>query len=99
MKVHFIILVVVFIFLVWSSPLKAQSEYSGTQSSYMGLNEKEVKDKFKEDGFKFDKETIEICSLPDKTCKVFIAQSSTEVIKCRFEESKGICNAVIRYKL
>ncbi len=40
----------------------------------------------------------EICVKPDKTCKVFIAQSDTEIIKCRFEESKGICNAVIRYK-
>lgn len=69
------------------------------QSPYLGLTEKQVKDKFKEDGFKFDKETIEICFPPDKTCKIFIAQSDTELIKCRFEESKGICNAVIRYKL
>jgi hypothetical protein len=68
------------------------------QSPYLNLNEKEVKDKFKEEGFRFDKETIEICVKPDKTCKVFIAQSDTEIIKCRFEESKGICNAVIRYK-
>ena len=69
------------------------------QSPYLNLTEKEVKDKFKEDGFRFDKETIEICVKPDQTCKVIIAQSDTEVIKCRFEESKGICNSVIRYKL
>ena len=68
------------------------------QSPYLGLTEKQVKDKFKEDGFRFDKETIEICVKPDKTCKVFIAQSDIEIIKCRFEESKGICNAVTRYK-
>jgi hypothetical protein len=67
-------------------------------TAYLNLTEKEVKDKFKEEGFRFDKETIEICVKPDKTCKVFIAQSDTEIIKCRFEESKGICNAVIRYK-
>jgi hypothetical protein len=70
-----------------------------SQSPYLNLTEKEVKDKFKEDGFKFDKETIEVCVKPDQTCKVIIAQPDTEVIKCRFEESKGICNAVIRYKL
>ena len=69
------------------------------QSPYLNLTEKEVKDKFKEDGFRFDKETIEVCVKPDQTCKVLIAQSDTEIIKCRFEESKGICNAVIRYKL
>ena len=83
--------IIIFILLVSSVMLKAQS-------SYLNLNEKEVKDKFKEEGFRFDKETIEICVKPDKTCKVFIAQSDTEIIKCRFEESKGICNAVIRYK-
>ena len=69
------------------------------QSPYLNLTEKEVKDKFKEDGFRFDKETVEVCVKPDQTCKVLIAQSDTEIIKCRFEESKGICNAVIRYKL
>ena len=83
--------IIIFILLVSSVMLKAQS-------SYLNLNEKEVKDKFKEEGFRFDKETIEICVKPDKTCKVFIAQSDTEIIKCRFEESKGICNAVTRYK-
>ena len=83
--------IIIFILLVSSVILKAQS-------SYLNLNEKEVKDKFKEEGFRFDKEEIEICVKPDKTCKVFIAQSDTEIIKCRFEESKGICNAVIRYK-
>lgn len=67
-------------------------------TAYLNLTENEVKDKFKEEGFRFDKETIEICVKPDKTCKVFIAQSDTEIIKCRFKESKGICNAVIRYK-
>ena len=67
-------------------------------TAYLNLTETEVKDKFKEEGFRFDKETIEICVKPDKTCKVFIAQSDTEIIKCRFEESEGICNAVIRYK-
>ncbi len=82
--------IIIFILLVSSVMLKAQSPY-------LNLNEKEVKDKFKEEGFRFDKETIEICVKPDKTCKVFIAQSDTEIIKCRFEESKGICNAVIRY--
>jgi hypothetical protein len=66
-------------------------------TAYLNLTEKEVKDKFKEEGFRFDKETIEICVKPDKTCKVFIAQSDTEIIKCRFKEP-GICNAVIRYK-
>ena len=84
--------IIIFILLVSSVMLKAQSPY-------LNLNEKEVKDKFKEEGFRFDKETIEICVTPDKTCKVFIAQSDTEIIKCRFEESKGICNAVIRYKI
>ena len=83
--------IIIFILLVSSVMLKAQSPY-------LNLNEKEVKDKFKEEGFRFDKEEIEICVKPDKTCKVFIAQSDTEIIKCRFEESKGICNAVIRYK-
>lgn len=83
--------IIIFILLVSSVMLKAQSPY-------LNLNEKEVKDKFKEEGFRFDKETIEICVTPDKTCKVFIAQSDTEIIKCRFEESKGICNAVTRYK-
>ena len=83
--------IIIFILLVSSVMLKAQSPY-------LNLNEKEVKDKFKEEGLRFDKETIEICVKPDKTCKVFIAQSDTEIIKCRFEESKGICNAVIRYK-
>ena len=83
--------IIIFILLVSSVMLKAQSPY-------LNLNEKEVKDKFKEEGFRFDKETIEICVKPDKTCKVFIAQSDTEIIKCRFEESEGICNAVIRYK-
>jgi len=83
--------IIIFILLVSSVMLKAQSPY-------LNLNETEVKDKFKEEGFRFDKETIEICVKPDKTCKVFIAQSDTEIIKCRFEESKGICNAVIRYK-
>jgi len=83
--------IIIFILLVSSVMLKAQSPY-------LNLNEKEVKDKFKEEGFRFDKETIEICVKPDKTCKVFIAQSDTEIIKCRFEESKGICNAVTRYK-
>ena len=83
--------IIIFIILVSSVMLRAQS-------SYLNLNEKEVKDKFKEEGFRFDKETIEICVKPDKTCKVFIAQSDTEIIKCRFEESEGICNAVIRYK-
>ena len=82
--------IIIFILLVSSVMLKAQSPY-------LNLNEKEVKDKFKEEGFRFDKETIEICVKPDKTCKVFIAQTDTEIIKCRFEESKGICNAVIRY--
>jgi len=84
-------LIIIIILLVSSVILKAQS-------SYLNLNEKEVKDKFKEEGFRFDKETIEICEKPDKTCKVFIAQSDTEIIKCRFNESKGICNSVIRYK-
>ena len=84
-------LIIIIILLVSSVMLKAQSPY-------LNLNEKEVKDKFKEEGFRFDKETIEICVKPDKTCKVFIAQSDTEIIKCRFEESEGICNAVIRYK-
>jgi len=83
--------IIIFILLVSSVMLKAQSPY-------LNLNETEVKDKFKEEGFRFDKETIEICVKPDKTCKVFIAQSDTEIIKCRFEESKGICNAVTRYK-
>ena len=83
--------IIIFILLVSSVMLKAQSPY-------LNLNEKEVKDKFKEEGFRFDKETIEICVKPDKTCKVLIAQSDTEIIKCRFEESKGICNAVTRYK-
>ncbi len=82
--------IIIFILLVSSVMLKAQSPY-------LNLNEKEVKDKFKEEGFRFDKETIEICVKPDKTCKVFIAQSDIEIIKCRFEESEGICNAVIRY--
>ena len=84
-------LIIIIILLVSSVILKAQS-------SYLNLNEKEVKDKFKEEGFRFDKEEIEICVKPDKSCKVFIAQSDTEIIKCRFEESEGICNAVIRYK-
>lgn len=84
-------LIITICLLVSSVILKAQS-------SYLNLNEKEVKDKFKEEGFRFDKEEIEICVKPDKTCKVFIAQSDTEIIKCRFEESKGICNAVTRYK-
>jgi hypothetical protein len=69
------------------------------QSPYLGLTEKQVKDKFKEDGFRFDKETIEVCAKPDQTCKVLIAESDTEIIKCRFGESKGTCDAVIRYKL
>ena len=84
-------LIIIIILLVSSVILKAQSPY-------LNLNEKEVKDKFKEEGFRFYKEEIEICVTPDKTCKVFIAQSDTEIIKCRFEESEGICNAVIRYK-
>ena len=84
-------LIIIFILLV-------SSLIGLTQSPYLNLNEKEVKDKFKEEGFRFDKEEIEICVKPDKTCKVFIAQSDTEIIKCRFEESKGICNAVTRYK-
>jgi len=84
-------LIIIIILLVSSVILKAQSPY-------LNLNEKEVKDKFKEEGFRFDKEEIEICVTPDKSCKVFIAQSDTEIIKCRFEESEGICNAVIRYK-
>lgn len=84
--------IIIFILLVSSVMLKAQSPY-------LNLTEKEVKDKFKEDGFRFDKETIEVCVKPDQTCKVLIAQTDTEVIKCRFEESKGICDAVIRYKL
>jgi len=83
--------IIIFILLVSSVMLKAQSPY-------LNLNEKEVKDKFKEEGFRFDKETIEICVKPDKTYKVFIAQSDTEIIKCRFNESEGICNSVIRYK-
>jgi hypothetical protein len=68
------------------------------QSPYLNLTENEVKNKFKEEGFRFDKEETKICYKDGKTCKVFIAQSDTEIIKCRFEESKGICNAVIRYK-
>ena len=83
--------IIIIILLVSSVILKAQSPY-------LNLNEKEVKDKFKEEGFRFDKEEIDICVTPDKSCKVFIAQSDTEIIKCRFEESKGICNAVVRYK-
>ncbi len=46
--------IIIFILLVSSVMLKAQSPY-------LNLNEKEVKDKFKEEGFRFDKETIEIC--------------------------------------
>lgn len=93
-----ILIITVGLFMLVGSPLKAQSDYSGTQSSYMGLGEKEVKDKFEKEGFKFDKETIEICSPPDKTCKVFLAQSSTEIIKCRFND-EGKVNGVIRFKL